>query len=187
MKTKLHSLSAMLALALCAAGCCTQRAESTRTITFVQAMHDLGQGLAEMKAAELETLRTNSVLHEQYGKTDFVTGLFPSEVEVTFNVSASATPADQLTVDLNAAAAQLPMSGGVGGKFSESAASARANQITVRFVSALFARTSTITATNGRKEVVVEGIVDPEKLGAFFDTIDKHGVNKAIRRETKSP
>ena len=187
MKTTLHSLIAILALALGAAGCCTHRVDSPQNISFVQAMHDVGQGLAEMKAAELETLRTNSVLREQYGKTDFVTGLFPSELEITFNVSASASNANQLTVDLNAAVPQTPVSGGVGAKFSESAASARANQITIRFVSALFAKTSTITATNGRKEVVVEGIVDPEKLGAFFEAIDKHGVNKAARHETKSP
>jgi len=85
------------AILLCA-GCATHRiANSPQSITFVQAMHDVGQGLAEMKAAELETLRTNSVLREQYGKTDFVTGLFPSELEVTFNVTAGAANANQLS------------------------------------------------------------------------------------------
>jgi len=171
--------------ALLLAGCCTHRVDSTQSITFVQAMHDLGQGLAEMKAAELETLRTNSILHEQYAKTDFVTGLFPSEVEVTFNVTASAANASQLSVDLSAAAAQSPVSGNFGGKFSASSASTRANQITIKFVSALFARTSTTTTTNGHKVVVEQGIIDPEKLGAFLETIDKHGVTKNLRRETK--
>ncbi len=171
--------------ALLLAGCCANRVDSPQSITFVQAMHDVGQGLAEMKAAELETLRTNSVLRDQYGKTDFVTGLFPSEVEVTFNVTASASNANQLTVDLSAAVAQSPVSGSVGTKVSASSASARANQITIKFVSALFAKTSTVTTTNGRKEVVVQGIVDPERLGAFLDTIDKHGVNKNLRHDTQ--
>jgi hypothetical protein len=169
-------------------GCCTNRVvESPKSITFVQAMHDVGQGLAEMKAAELETMRTNSALHEQYGKTDFVTGLFPSEVDVTFNVTASSSNANQLTVDLSAAPAQSPVGGSLGGKISASSSASRANQITIKFVSALFAKTSITTSTNGTKVVVVNGIVDPKKLDDFLGVIDEHGISKSRQKDEKTP
>jgi hypothetical protein len=185
MKTILHPPFAILALALCATGCCASRVDPPKSITFIQAMHDVGQGLAEMKAAELETARTNSYLRDKYGKTDFVTGLFPSEVEVTFNVTASAANANQLSIDLSAAPAQSPVSARAGAAHSASSSATRANQITIKFVSALFATTSTTTSTNGRKVVVVEGIIDPEKLDAFLDTLDQHKVVKAINPDAK--
>jgi len=185
MKTILHPRFVILALALCAGCTANHVVDSPKSITFVQAMHDVGQGLAEMKAAELETLRTNSVLRDKYGNTDFVTGLFPSEVEVTFNVTAGAANASQLSVDLSAASAQSPVSGSLGGKISASSSATRANQITVKFTSALFGKTSTTTTTNGRKDVVVEGIMDPEKLGAFFDAIGRCGVVRTAVPEAK--
>jgi len=169
------------------AGCCTNHVvESPKTITFVQAMHDVGQGLAEIKAAELETMRTNSALREQYGKTDFVTGLFPSEVDVTFNVTAGSANANQLAVDLNAAVPQSPVSGSVGGKFSVSSSASRANQITIKFVSVLFARTSTTTSTNGQKVVVADGLVDPTRLDDFFKVIDEQGVAESVKPSEKA-
>jgi hypothetical protein len=169
-------------------GCCTnQPVDSPKSITFVQALHDVGQGLAEMKSAELETLRTNSALHERYGKTDFVTGLFPSEVDVTFNVTANAANANQLSVDLGAAAAQSPVRGSIGGKTSTSSSASRANQITIKFVSVLFAKTTTTTSTNGQKVVVENGIVDPATLGDFLGVIDEHGILKTSPKVEKTP
>jgi hypothetical protein len=185
MKTILHLLFVILVLALCATGCCANRVDPPKSITFVQAMHDVGQGLAEMKAAELETARTNSYLRDKYGKSGFVTGLFPSEVEVTFNVAAGAANANQLSVDLSAAPAQSPVSGSAGTKFSATSTATRANQITIKFVSALFAKTSTTTSTNGRRVVVVEGIIDPEKLDAFLNTLDQHEVVKTLDKDAK--
>ncbi len=168
--------------ALTFADCATHRVvDSPKNITFVQALHDVGQGLAEMKAAELETMRTNSALSEQYGKTDFVTGLFPSEVDVTFNVTASAANANQLSIDLSAAAPQSPVSGKIGGKVSASTSATRANQITIKFVSALFAKTTTTTSTNGQRVVVANGIVDPAKLGDFLGVLDEHGILKSAK------
>jgi hypothetical protein len=169
-------------------GCCTNRVvESPRSITLVQALHDVGQGLAEMKAAELETLRTNCALSEQYGKTDFVTGLFPAEVDVTFNVTASAANAGQLSVDLSGAPSPSPVGGSVGGKISASSTTARANQITIKFVSVLFARTTATTSTNGQKVVVENGIVDPKTLRDFLGVIDEHGVLKTLPKGEKAP
>lgn len=173
--------------ALMFTGCATNPVvDSSKSITFVQALHDVGQGLAEMKAAELETMRTNASLREQYGKTDFVTGLFPSEVDVTFNVTASAANANQLSVDLSAAAPQSPVSGNIGGKISSSSSAARANQITIRFVSVLFAKTTTTTSTNGQKVVVANGIVDPKTLGDFLGVIDEHGILKSVKPTEKT-
>ena len=168
-------------------GCCTDRVvDSSKSITFVQALHDVGQGLAEMKAAELETMRTNSALSEQYGKADFVTGLFPSEVDITFNVTASAANANQLSVDLSATAPQSPVSENIGGKISASSSGARANHITIKFVSVLFAKTTTTTSTNGQKVVVADGIVDPKTLGDFLGVIDEHGILKSVKPAEKT-
>lgn len=173
--------------ALMFAGCATQRAvDPPKSITFVQALHDVGQGLAEMKAAELETMRTNAVLSGQYGQADFVTGLFPSEVDVTFNVTASAANASQLSIDLGATAPQAPVGGKIGGATAASASASRANQITIKFVSALFAKTTTTTSTNGQKVVVANGIVDPAKLGEFLGVIDEHGIQKSIEKADKT-
>ena len=173
--------------ALVFTGCCTHRiVDSPKSITFVQALHDVGQGLAEMKAAELETMRTNRALSEQYGKTDFVTGLFPSEVDVTFNVTASAANANQLSVDLSAATPQSPVSGKIGGAISASSSAARANQITIKFVSVLFAQTTTTTSTNGQKVAVANGIVDPTKLDDFLEVIDQQGIVKSVKPADKT-
>jgi len=180
---RLLKLAVMPVLAaLMFTGCATNRVvDSPKSITFVQALHDVGQGLAEMKAAELETMRTNGALSEQYGKTDFVTGLFPSEVDVTFNVTASASNAGQLSVDLSAAVPQSPVSGKIGGAISVSSSASRANQITIKFVSVLFANTTTTTSTNGQKVVVANGIVDPTKLGDFLGVLDEHGIVKSVK------
>lgn len=183
MKNPLKLVVMPLLAALMFAGCATNRVvDSPRSITFVQALHDVGQGLAEMKAAELETMRTHPTLSGQYGKTDFVTGLFPSEVDVTFNVTASASNANQLAVDLSGAAPQSAVGGKIGGAISASASASRANQITIKFVSVLFAKTTTTTSTNGQKTVVVNGIVDPAKLGDFLGVIDEHGILKSIKK-----
>ena len=173
--------------ALTFTGCVTNPvADSSKSLTFVQALHDVGQGLAEMKAAELETMRTNSALREQYGKTDFVTGLFPSEVDVTFNVTASAANANQLSIDLSTAAPQSPVSANLGGKISAASSAARANQITIKFVSVLFAKTTTTTSTNGQKVVVANGIVDPKTLSDFLGVIDEHGILKSVNPTEKT-
>ncbi|MFZ1072882.1 MAG: hypothetical protein WAO21_05545 [Verrucomicrobiia bacterium] len=182
MKKSLCLAVAPVLAALMFSGCCTSHVvDSPKNITFVQALHDVGQGLAEMKAAELEAMRTNSALSEQYGKADFVTGLFPSEVDVTFNVTASASNAGQLSVDLSAAPPQSPVSGKIGGAISASSSASRANQITIKFVSVLFANTTTTTSTNGQKVVVANGIVDPAKLGDFLGVLDQHGVVKSVK------
>ena len=183
MKKPLKLVVMPVLAALMFTGCATNRVvDSPKSITFVQALHEVGQGLAEMKAAELETMRTNPALSAQYGKTDFVTGLFPSEVDVTFNVTASASNANQLSVDLSAAASQSPVSGKIGGAISASSSAARANQITIKFVSVLFAKTTTTTSTNGQKVVVQNGIVDPARLGDFLGVIDEHGILKSTKK-----
>jgi hypothetical protein len=187
MKKSFEPVVSLVLAAPFLAECCTNHVvDSPKSITFVQALHDVGQGLAEMKAAELETMRTNSALSEQYGKADFVTGLFPAEVDVTFNVTASAANANQLSVDLSAAPPQSPASGKIGDKFSTSASASRANQITIKFVSVLFAKTTTTTSTNGHKVVVANGIVDPAKLGDFLGVLDEHGIVKSVKPADKT-
>jgi len=187
MKKEIRTAGLPVLFALMFAGCCAHRvADPSQSITFVQAMHDVGQGLAEMKAAELETLRTHSVLREQYGRTDFVTGLFPSEVDVTFEVTANAAHADQLSVDLGAVPFRTPVNGSGGGNFSTSSSATRANQITIKFVSVIFAGTTTTTSVSGQKVVVKNGITDPKTLGDFLDLWNQHAFVPYLQPEGKT-
>ena len=159
-------------------GCCsTDHVAKPSSITVVQALTDVGTGLAALKAAELQAL-TNPVFK---GQTNFITGLFPAEVDVTFNVTASASKSNSLVIDVNAGPfPQIPVSGKIGDTFTSQSAASRGNQITLKFVSALFAKTTTTTSTNGTKVVVDEGIVDAAKLSDFLDVVKQSRINQSI-------
>jgi hypothetical protein len=147
-------------------------------ITVSQALADVGTGLAALKMAELQAL-TNSVFK---GMTNFVTGLFPAEVDVTFNVTASDSDSKSLVIAVNAGPfPQVPVGGKIGGSVASQESAARGNQITLRFTSALFARTTTVTSTNGSKTVVEEGIVDATKLKNFLNVVQDGQVNESLR------
>jgi len=146
----------------------------------VNALHDLGAGLAELKAAQLEVFATNHYWKDRFGTNDFITGLFPSEVDVTFNVTAGASNNNQLSIDLNASAPNVPVGGKIGDTFSSQSSASRGNQITLKFTSALFTTTkTTTTTTNGTKVTVEQNITDPETLEKFWKVI---GVGSVMRR-----
>ena len=130
-----------------------------------------------MKAAELATFATNQVLNPG-GTNDFITGLFPAEVDVTFNVTAGAANGNQLSLDLNASAPSVPVGGKISDTYSTSSTAARGNQITVKFMSAYFTTTTTTTtATNGTKVVVEQKITDAKTLGDFLNVVkNQHAV-----------
>ena len=177
MKTpKISFVTFIAALPLCAVmlftGCCsTNNVAKPSNITLVNALRDVGTGLAEMKAAELSAFATNKVLNPT-GTNDFITGLFPAEVDVTFNVTAGASNANQLSLDLNASAPSVPVGGKISDTYSTSSTAARGNQITVKFMSAYFTTTTTTTtSTNGTKVAVEQKITDAKTLGDFLNVV----------------
>lgn len=123
-------------------------------ITLQDAMRSVGEGLVAMKAAQ-ESLRT---------------GLVPSEVVVTFNISANATDEEKLYVEVGA-----PTSTGVTGKGGGEATSemttGRGNQITITFKNLLYASTGTIAYDKS-----------PDDIAALFGQ-----VNTLIELYMKTP
>ena len=178
MQTKINLIALPILAALLLAGCCsTDNIAKPSNITLVNALKQVGSGLAELKAAELETVATNQYLKAKYPNGDFTTGIFPSEVDVTFNVAASTSSSDQLTIDLNGSAPGVPVSGGISNTSSSSSTASRGNQITLKFMSALFTTTTT-TATNGTKVVV--GITDPATLTNFLNAVKAQGISQTL-------
>jgi hypothetical protein len=169
----------LFAVLLLTGGCSTDKVAQPSNITLVSALHDVGAGMAALKAAELETVATNACLRQRYGTNDFITGLFPSEVEVTFNVTAGAANNSQLCLDLNASVPTAPVSGGVSGKMTSSSTATRGNQITLKFNSVLFATTTTTTTqTNGTKvAVTTQKLTDAATLTNFWNAISNRGGN----------
>ena len=179
MKNKIELMAVSLLTTLLLAGCVsTGYVAQPSNITLVNALHDVGAGLAALKAAELEMVATNQYLHKMWGTNDFTTGIFPTEVDVTFNVTAGATQNNQLSIDLNASAPNVPVGGKIGDTFSSQSSASRGNQITLKFASALFSTTTTTTtATNGTKVAVEQKLTDPATLVNFW---------KAIGHDSKS-
>ena len=180
--SKILFFTRIFSLALCAAllftGCVsTNNVAKPSNITLVNALREVGSGLAEMKAAEINTFATNKVLNP-YGTNDFITGLFPAEVDVTFNVTAGASKGNQLSIDLNASAPSVPVGGKISDTYSTSSTAARGNQITIKFMSAYFTTTTTTTtATNGTKVAVEQKITDAKALNDFLNVVKgQHGV-----------
>jgi hypothetical protein len=145
---------------------------SPKEITVQSALQQLGSGLAGMRGAELDEL-TNSVFVSR-GQTNFSTGLFVSSATVTFNVTASKTTQNTLTLDVSTAIPQSPVTGKLGDTLSNSSTVTRANQITVNFISPLFSTTTT-KQTNGTV-VTEQTITNPTNIVAFYNAIT-HGTN----------
>lgn len=180
MKNKINLIAFCLFATLLLTSCAstTDHVAKPSNITLVSALHDLGAGLAELKAAQLEVVATNQYLKERFGTNDFITGLFPSEVDVTFNVTAGAANNNQLSIDLNASVPNVPVGGKIGDTFSSQSSASRGNQITLKFTSALFTTTkTTTTTTNGTKVTVEQNITDPETLEKFWKAIGGSSVS----------
>jgi outer membrane murein-binding lipoprotein Lpp len=178
MKNQIPFVALPLLATLLLSGCrSTDKVAQPSNITLVSALHDVGAGLAALKAAELETVATNAYLRQRYETNDFITGLFPSEVEVTFNVTAGAANSRELCLDLNASVPTVPVSGGASGKVASSSTAARGNQITLKFNSVLFATTTTTTTqTNGTKvAVTTQKLTDAATLTNFWNAISNQG------------
>jgi murein DD-endopeptidase MepM/ murein hydrolase activator NlpD len=99
-------------------GCCsTKHVADPKDITLKNALISV--------ATSLDAMRTASKDKEPFG-------LFPQEVEVTFNISASRSQTSELHVDLSAPATS-PVTASAGGKIENTSTAARGNQITIKF------------------------------------------------------
>jgi hypothetical protein len=85
---------------------------------------------------------------------DIKTGLLPSEVMVTFNVTASASDNKKLAITASTPQApQLPISGSLTGEMGSALSAARGNVITIKFTNLLFAPEKQLLTIKTAKEV----------------------------------
>lgn len=162
MSESVHRVSWIAAaFTVVAAGCATTLEPRPGKITLESALASIGKGLVEMKKAQIEA----------NNKQEFVTGLVPSEAEVTFNIHAAGEQNGKLYVELS----PIPASGGVTGKAGADLGTAysasRGNQITLKFRSIVFSNTTTT-----KDAVIVEGPTDPKMLEAIVAALKKAGV-----------
>jgi hypothetical protein len=126
---------AAFSLSGCAAG---QIVPKPSDITLQAAMKSVGQGLKEMKEAQ----------------GDIKTGLLPSEVIVTFNVTASATDSSKLAVSVSSPQMpQVPVSGSITGDASSAISAARGNVVTIKFTNLLFAPKDQLITMKAANEI----------------------------------
>ena len=132
-------LGVLVILGLSTPGCSTGKVVTKPTdITLEAAMESVGAGLKRMRDAEGDTK----------------TGLLPSDVTVSFNVTVSASDSKKLAVSANTvAAAALPASAGLTGEMGTTMSAARGNVITIRFTNLLFADEKQLIAKKSAQEV----------------------------------
>lgn len=139
----------LLVAALVFSGCASTRVvDNPGKITLEEALKSVGQGLHDMKDA----------------MKDVKTGLVPSEVTVTFNITASGSDTGKLYIELSS----VPVSGGLGkggGGIDSTLSSTRGNQITVKFSNLLF---------TDKEKLVFEKT--PEDIKKLLDTLQKSGI-----------
>jgi hypothetical protein len=135
-----HSLPFLflVAIAACASffsGCCsTKNVADPKDITLSNALVSVALSLNAMR----EAASTNQPF-----------GLFPSDVEVTFNISAAQDNTGTLHLDLSTPAAS-PVTASAGGSLGFHSTASRGNQITVKFSNLLLADpTNTLVGQKG--------------------------------------
>ena len=76
MKNKIELMAVSLLTTLLLAGCVSTGYVAQPSNITVNALHDVGTGLAALKAAELEMVATNQYLHKMWGTNDFLPPAF---------------------------------------------------------------------------------------------------------------
>lgn len=134
---------------------CLQQVSKPSEITLVDAMTQVGQGLAAMRAAQ----------------GDAKTGLIAETATVTFNIAASSSVDTGLKVDLSAPA----VSEGVeaGGTLDSKRASSKSNAVTVTFKNILALPKETVGyvlagAEDNGKGTKLERVVDGFDIQLFM-------------------
>ncbi len=151
-------LAAILFLSSVLAGCATSGMPPAQAgaITLEDAMASVGAGLFAMERAE----------------EGVITGLVPTEVTVTFNISASTTKSDKLFVEVGGGAAAVA-SAKAGGEASAKSEASRGNQITIKFSNLLYAGKDTLIESK-----------PPAALAELLEMLYNHAV---LREGTKPP
>ncbi len=140
-------------------------------ITLEAAMESVGKGLKQMKDAQ----------------GNIKTGLLPSEVTVTFNVTASATDTKSLHIAVSTPQApQVPVSGSITSDLSTAITANRGNSITIKFTNLLYTPTGQLLTDksadeirNKLKTLAGEGIViyfTPEEIKKSLGNIEDKGI-----------
>ena len=123
-----------MAAACLLSGCCsTDHVADPKDITLSNALVSVAESLNAMRQA---------------AATNQPFGLFPSDVEVTFNISATRDNSGELKLDL-AAPTGAPVTASAGGSLGFHATALRGNQIVVKFSNLLLADQSTLVAQKG--------------------------------------
>lgn len=153
----MRSLSLFLTIGLCASlsGCAlTAAGPEPGKITLSEAMHDVAIGLNEMY--EIRSKGPQS-------------GLLPAEVTIVFNVSASTKDAGKLYIEAGANPIDVLKVVKAGGEVSSEIATARGNQVAVKFTNVVFAPKDTLLTT-----------VDPAKLHIIFKALKDAAINPML-------
>ena len=120
------------------AGCCsTNHVADPKDITLRDVLVSVADGLNAMRQVSL----TNQPF-----------GLVPSDVEVTFNISASQDNSGELKLDLSAPPSS-PVTASAGGTLGYHSTASRGNQITVKFSNLLLADPNTLVGQKGSNSV----------------------------------
>ena len=152
------SFGVVLVAALTVSACATGKVvPEPSNITLEAAMKSVGEGLRQMKDAQ----------------GDIKTGLLPSEVTVTFNVTVSAADSSKLAISASTSpAAQLPVSGSLTGELSSAISAARGNVVTIKFTNLLFAP---------EKQMLT--MKTPAELKGILDVLKGEGVTIFLRAD----
>lgn len=128
-------------VAVASTGCASLRTGDLVTpseVTLENALEEVGKGLKKMYDAE-QGLKV---------------GLIPSEIEVKFNLAASAKDSGKLTIDLSKSVPEpIKKETKVGGSIEQSSEGERSNTMTVEFINILMIPKDTLAQTKSPAEL----------------------------------
>jgi hypothetical protein len=149
-------LGIIIAASLSISACATHKVvPDASSISLQDAMKSVGEGLKQMKDAQ----------------GNLTTGLLPSEVVVTFNVTASASDGSKLVITSSTQVPQLPVSVGFTGDLSSAISAARGNVVTIKFTNLLFAP---------EKQFLTSG--KPEEIEKIIKILKKEGITIFLQK-----
>ncbi len=135
--------TAIAMLAIAASGCASLRPSDLANpseVTLENALGEVGNGLKKLYDAE-QGLKV---------------GLIPSEIEVKFNLAASAKDSGKLSIDLSKSVPEpIKKETKVGGSIEQSSEGERSNTITVKFINILMIPKETLAQTKSPSDLAM--------------------------------
>lgn len=137
-----NAVAATLASVVVLSGCASWRPGelvNPSEVRLEEAMQSVGEGLSRMKTAQGE----------------MKTGLIPTEVEIKFNLAASATEKGKLTVDLSKAVDVTPVKTEekLGGSYESGAEASRGSNIVIKFRNVLTLDKESLAALKSAQDI----------------------------------